>query len=88
MNNETFLKQLELDYLARFRAMSANELVECFNREVGSRGWTGSRSAYLSALHRAFESLEMQLDPLVFTPSGLSLNIKLTVEGDCICGVE
>lgn len=50
MNNETFLKQLELDYLARFRAMSANELVECFNREVGSRGWTGSRSAYLSAL--------------------------------------
>ena len=36
--------------------MSDEQLIEAFNHEVGNRGWSNSRSLYLSALHDEFEN--------------------------------
>lgn len=37
----------------RFERSSIDELVQAFNREVGSRAWVGVRAVYLDALMRA-----------------------------------
>lgn len=38
------------DFAVRFAASSLNSLVESFNRQVGSRGFTSARAAFDNAL--------------------------------------
>ena len=44
------------EFKDKFRSMSDSQLIDAFNREVGDSGWTGSRGAYLSALHNEFKN--------------------------------
>ena len=45
MNNSLYY-----DFSVRFAASSLNSLVESFNRQVGSRGFTSARAAFDNAL--------------------------------------
>ena len=48
----------------RFRAMSDDQLVEAFNREVGKPGWVSARADYLAMMCREF--LSRRLDSSSF----------------------
>ena len=47
-------KEQYLKYRELFAAMSDEEILNCFNHQVGNRGWTSSRGSYLAALHAEF----------------------------------
>jgi hypothetical protein len=64
------------EFQERFTAMSDEELVEAFNREVGNPGWTSSRATYLALLREEFE--KRKFDHSAVTGSGgLSLKQKV-----------
>ncbi|MDH6343326.1 hypothetical protein M2480_001315 [Parabacteroides sp. PFB2-12] len=65
------------EFLSRFRGYSTEELVECFNREVGNLGWGNARAAYLAALRTAFYERDLTLDPTVFMPGATSYKRKI-----------
>lgn len=85
---ETFLEKFTREHLMHLREKSIYELVVSFNREVGCMGWTGTRGAYLCALHTAFEESGFELDPTVFKPNvGLSLRRKVQVVGNKVVAI-
>jgi len=42
-------------FLQNLKALTDNELIEAFNKEVGNSGWVSARGAYLSAMHTEFK---------------------------------
>ncbi|MDP4270689.1 MAG: hypothetical protein Q8909_11265 [Bacteroidota bacterium] len=51
MTNQNLFK----DFLDTLAGESDEHLIERFNREVGNRGWTSTRGAYLAAIHAEFD---------------------------------
>jgi hypothetical protein len=41
------------EHLRHFTTLSDQELVKCFNSEVGKYGWGTARASFLSALHHS-----------------------------------
>ena len=67
-------------FSARFRAMSDQELIEDFNREVGNDGWVSARAAFLAALHDEFNNREYDY-AIIGCRQGLSFARKVRLEG-------
>lgn len=64
------------EFQERFNAMSDDELIDAFNREVGNPGWTSSRVTYLSLLHEEFKKRHFDYS-VIGSVGGLSLNKKV-----------
>ncbi|NQT49455.1 NUDIX domain-containing protein [Candidatus Kuenenbacteria bacterium] len=75
------------DYQARFQAQTDDQLIESFNREVGSSGWTTSRSAYLTALREEFDARGFDYSA-VGNKKGLSYKEKIELVGGEVRIVE
>ena len=43
------------NFMARMDEYSDDKIVECFNSQVGIKGWTGATGAYMSAIREQFE---------------------------------
>ena len=84
MAEKNYLQKLHEEYLEKFRVRTIHELIECFNREVGCKGWTGSRGAYLVALRDVFEESDYELDSSVFMEGSTSYSRKIKLEGNKI----
>lgn len=82
MTQKTFSENYYKECLEHFRAKSVDELIECFNREVGSRGWTGTRGTYLRALRNSFEERNLVLDSTVFGINSTSYVRKIRLGED------
>lgn len=80
-NNNDWLQKLYLEQLAFLRKKTNEELVQRFNKEVGCRGWTSARSAFLSALRDAFEERDLELDETVFGKGTTSYKHKIQLVG-------
>lgn len=48
-------QELFHSYKARFLEMADEDIISSFNGQVGNNSWTGSRAAYLVALHEEFK---------------------------------
>jgi hypothetical protein len=68
------------EFQERFHAMSDQELIEVFNREVGNPGWTSSRATYLALLREEFERRKFD-HSAVTGNGGLSLKQKVKLVG-------
>ncbi|MDO8569238.1 MAG: hypothetical protein Q7R89_00390 [bacterium] len=68
------------EFKKRFSAMSDEELIGAFNREVGNPGWTSSRATYLSLLREEFEKRGYDYSA-VGGNGGLSLKNKVELVG-------
>jgi len=79
-----FLEHFYQESLETFKHKSINEIIECFNREVGCSGWTGTRGAYLKALSDTFRERGLFLDETVFLKDGMSIFRKIKLEGNKI----
>lgn len=42
------------EFLERFGAISDDELIQIFNKEVGNSGWGTARASFLAAIHHEF----------------------------------
>ena len=87
-NEDSFLEQFYQEHLETFRLKQIHEIIECFNREVGCNGWTGTRGAYLNALSDAFKERDLFLDETVFLQNGLSIRRKIKLEGNKIIPID
>jgi hypothetical protein len=45
---------LENEFTIRLRAMSDNELIDAFNKDVGNPGWVAARGRFHAALREEF----------------------------------
>lgn len=43
------------EFLERFGAISDEELIQIFNKEVGNSGWGTARASFLAAIHHEFD---------------------------------
>lgn len=43
------------DFMSRMINKTDLEIVECFNSQVGIKGWTGATGAYMSAIRNQFD---------------------------------
>ena len=75
------------EFQERFKNMSDENLIDSFNREVGNRGWTGSRATYLSALHEEFDNREYDYS-VIGSKSEFSLAKKIKLVGKKIMILE
>ena len=64
------------EFQERFNAMSDDELIDAFNREVGNPGCTSSRATYLTLLHEEFKKRRFDYS-VIGSVGGLSLNKKV-----------
>ena len=55
MKEKSFLEQYYEENLAIFKSKTVQELIDAFNRQVGNKGWTGTRGAYGAALRKALD---------------------------------
>jgi len=83
----SFLENYFQEHLSNFRLKSNLEIVDCFNREVGCNGWTGTRGAYLEALSRSFRERDLTLDETVFLKDAMSIRRKIKLEGNKVIPV-
>lgn len=74
------------EFRDRFAAMSEEQLVGAFNREVGNSGWTSSRAAYLAALRDEFNV--RGYDYSAIGKEGFSLKNKVKLVDKTIVLVE
>lgn len=84
MTKETFYRE-RLEWL---RKKTIEELVECFNREVGCMGWTTTRSLHLIALRTAIEEKKFNLDQSVFMPKATSYKRRIKVVDGALVPIE
>ncbi len=70
-------------FLHDFQADSDIELIERFNDQVYTQGWTGSRGAYLSAIHTEFNNRKFDFS-VIGDSEGLSFKQKIKLEGKII----
>ena len=82
MTQKTFLENYYEECLERFRSKSVEELIESFNREVGSTAWTSARGAHLRALRESFEERNLVLDSTVFCTGSTSYARKIRLGED------
>jgi hypothetical protein len=68
------------EFRKRFAAMSDEELIGAFNREVGNPGWVASRGFYLLALHDEFENRGFDYSA-IGSKGGLSLRNTIKLAG-------
>ena len=83
-----FLENYFQEHLNNFRLKSNLEIVDCFNREVGCNGWTGTRGAYLEALSRSFRERDLILDETVFLKGAMSIKRKVKLEGNKVVPID
>jgi hypothetical protein len=43
------------EYIERFKSYSDEELIDCFNRDVGNPGWVSACASFLAAIHSEFD---------------------------------
>lgn len=92
MTEETFLQKFYRENLESFRTKTVHQLINDFNRQVGSRGWSGTRGAYLSALRTAFDEFSQMaglvLDKNVFMDKSTSYKKKIKLKGNRIVAIN
>lgn len=42
------------EFVERFKTYSNEEIIDCFNKEVGNSGWGTARASYLAAIQNEF----------------------------------
>ena len=80
MKEKSFLEQYYEENLAIFKRKTVQELIDAFNRQVGNKGWTGTRGAYGAALRKALDESGYSLDETVFTPNFTSYRRKIILD--------
>ena len=68
-------------YVARLSSTPVPQLVEYFNREVGSRAWTSERSAYDTALIDALINKGIDVSA-VYDGTSISFNHKVSLNAE------
>jgi len=68
------------EYLDRFSNYSDEEIIDCFNHEVGQGGWGTARASYLGALHEQLNIRKIDYSEIGDTQR-LSLKRKVKLEG-------
>jgi len=84
----SFLENYFQEKLINLRLMSNLEIIDCFNREVGCNGWTGTRGAYLEALSRSFRERDLTLDETVFLEGAMCIKRKIKLEGNKVIPID
>ena len=72
------------EYLAEFKALSDEEIVDLFNEQVGVQGWVSRRASYLAAIHYEFGRRRFDYSALASKEGkypGLSYRYKVRLEG-------
>lgn len=86
MENQTSSQKIYQDFLELFESKSVHELMSYFNKEVGCKGWTSARGAYLRALRVSIEKISqkenIELDETVFMKNGTSYNRQIELKGN------
>ncbi len=68
------------EFLARFKSLTDQEIIERFNEQIGNNGWTSSRGSYLAALHDEFLNRGFDFSAIGGSES-LSLRSKIRLSG-------
>jgi len=76
--------RLAHQFAERFKAMSNDELIEAFNREVGKPGWVSSGLLYLEALRNEFYGRGYDLSAISGDGKGFSIARRIRLEGNKI----
>lgn len=64
-----------------FRKMDLNKLVECYNQQVGNKGWVSAKGYYLAALYAEFRTRGIELSEI-----GSRSNFSMQNEVDIVDG--
>jgi hypothetical protein len=70
----------DADFRQRFRQSTVEELIDTFNREVGSRAWVRSRGDMLIALREALLATGLDCSTFI-NDEGMSLATSIVREG-------
>ena len=52
-------QEAKYGFAAQLASLTDEQLVECFNREVGNRGWVSARGYFIVSLVREFEKRQI-----------------------------
>ncbi len=77
------LKSMLDGYRRRFRARSLEDLIEAFNRGVGTNAWVAARAAYLCALREAILGTGLDCSEFI-DDTGMSLRHEVERRGGSI----
>lgn len=88
MKNRTTTWSFYEEFFNQLQELTVHQLIERFNREVGVRGWTSSRGAFLTALRDVFELHPYHLDPDIFQYGATSFAQKIELCGDTITSIK
>lgn len=69
----------ENEFVARFRAATAQELVDSYNSQVGSTAWVSAKGRCLHALYHEFKRRQIDIS-VIDTGSGMRLDQHIVLD--------
>ena len=75
---------LENEFATRFRSATTQELVDCYNNQVGSNAWVSAKGRCLHALYHEFKSRQVDIS-LIDTGTGMRLDLRVDLDASGSC---
>jgi len=67
------------EFVARFRAATAQELVDSYNSQIGSNAWVSAKGRCLHALYHEFKRRQIDIS-VIDTGSGMRLDQHIVLD--------